>query len=124
MGVAIRDLNETPITFDSGEKDRVSRALSLGVAFSPEDTYMSGRIVIAASALLGGSISSAEEGQRVRAGLEYRHRKGISGRLGLEGDHFTAGAGIEPMDRIRVDVAFLEHGELDNTYRISASVVF
>ena len=68
--------------------------------------------------------SAVADGQRFRIGAEYRHDSRVSARMGIEESHFTAGAGLEPIDRMRIDIAFLENGDLDNTYRISAALYF
>ena len=124
LGLVIRDLTQTNLTYDSGAKDRISPSIDLGVAHTRALSALRGRIVVSFSASLKENTSDAEDHQSIRGGLEYRHKKGLAGRLGLEGDHLTLGAGIEPTNRIRVDVAFLENGNLDNTYRISASLYF
>lgn len=124
VGAVIRDLTRTRITFDSGARDSIQPSLNVGAAYKTKIASLKGRIMIASSFVLNQDTSEAEDAQLLRTGLEYRHNKGLSGRLGLEGDHFTAGAGLEPSGRFRVDVAFLENGDLDNTYRISASLYF
>ncbi len=124
IGAVLRDATRTRITFDSGARDRIQPSLNFGAAYYRLLPSLEGQILLSASAVVNETGSEAEIGQILRSGLEYRHHKGIAARLGLEGDHFTAGAGLEPTDRIRVDIAFLENGDLDNTYRISASLYF
>jgi hypothetical protein len=124
MGAVIKDVTGTRITFDSGARDRIQPSLNVGVAYLRPLQTLDGQILLSMSAVINEATSGAEDGQTIRSGLEYRHQRGLAARLGLEGDHFTAGAGLEPTDRIRVDIAFLENGDLDNTYRISASLFF
>jgi hypothetical protein len=124
IGFVLRDATRTSLTFDSGAKDTISPSGYLGVAHMSDISALHGRIIISSSLALNENSSAADSAQRLRMGAEYRHHKGLAGRLGLEGNHFTAGAGIEPTERIRVDVAFLENGDLDNTYRISATLSF
>lgn len=124
LGLVLRDATRTRITFDSGARDDITPTVNIGAAYTHPLPRMSGSLLLATAILLNEDVSAVEDGQRLRAGLEYRHQSGVSGRLGMEGNHFTAGAGIEPADRIRVDLAFLQNGELDNTYRLSASLYF
>ncbi|MBS13157.1 MAG: hypothetical protein CME19_16305 [Gemmatimonadetes bacterium] len=124
VGLVIRDARSTRISFDSGKSDTISPSLDLGMGWTRPVGPIDGHLLLAASLLLNAETSSADDGQHLRVGAEYRHRTGLSARLGIEGDHLTAGAGLSPTDRIRVDVAFLENDDLDNTYRISASLYF
>lgn len=117
FGAVLRDATGTRISFDSGARDTVDPSLDIGVAWTHESPGLRGRLIAAGSVEVNG-------GDAAHAGVEYRHRRGIAARLGLDGSHFTAGAGIEPGDRVRIDVAFLENGDLDNTYRISAALRF
>jgi hypothetical protein len=51
-------------------------------------------------------------------GLEVSYRGKMAGRLGFDQGDFTAGAGLW-INQLGLDLAFLSHDELDNTYRIS-----
>ncbi len=124
IGAVIRDITRTRITYDSGTRDTIRPSLMLGAAYTRRIESLEGHVLCSFSGVINETSSEIEQGQRLRAGFEYRHHRGLAARIGLEGDHFTAGAGIEPTERIRVDVAFLEDSDLDNTYRISATVTF
>lgn len=56
-------------------------------------------------------------------GWELSYREMIFGRAGFDIGRFTTGAGIA-IRRITVDVAYLHHSELDETYRVSAGYRF
>lgn len=124
LGAFLRDATKTKITFDSGSSDRVPQSLAFGIAYSRRIDQMHGSILMATSVDLSEETSAVADGQRFRLGAEYTHESRISARMGIEENHFTAGAGLEPMDRMRIDIAFLENGDLDNTYRISAALYF
>ena len=124
LGLLLKDATRTRITFDSGAVDRIRPSLVTGIAYRRDFSQISGHLMLATSTIVIAGTSAAEKGQRLRIGAEYEHHKEIAGRIGVEGDHFTAGAGLEPIEQIRIDIAFLENGDLDNTYRISASLYF
>lgn len=123
-GLMIRNLIPMKITFDSGSSDRVPPVLVLGLALARPVSAVDGRITCSGSVSIGEEKSAADRFQGARVGVEYLYRKKLAFRLGARGNHFTAGAGVRLGGRVAFDLAFLEHGELDNTYRISGSVYF
>lgn len=124
VGLTIRNLTRTRIAFDSGASDRISPSLLLGAAYIRPVPALGGRTVWSVSIHLGEEKSGVEDVQGVQAGVEYLFRDRLAFRVGMEGDHFTVGAGLRLYNRFALDLAFLENGQLDNTYRISASMYF
>ena len=123
-GLMIRNLIPMKITFDSGSSERVPPVLVIGLALARPVAAFDGLITCSGSVSIGEEKSAAENLQGVRIGVEYLYRKKLAFRLGARGNHFTAGAGVRLRGRVAFDLAFLEHGELDNTYRISGSFYF
>ncbi|MDA0745754.1 MAG: PorV/PorQ family protein [bacterium] len=124
VGLVIRNLTRTRIHFDSGTSDRISPSLLAGLAYHRDLPSLQGRITASTSLHLGEEKSNEDNLQGIQLGAEYVYRERIALRLGAEGNHFTAGAGVRLYQRVAIDLAFLENGQLDNTYRISASVYF
>ena len=56
-------------------------------------------------------------------GFELGYREMVFGRTGFDIGRFTAGGGVN-IRRITVDFAYLHQGDLDATYRVSASYRF
>lgn len=56
-------------------------------------------------------------------GWEVDYRGLVFGRTGLDMGRFTAGGGVDVRD-ITVDFAYLHHGDLDETFRVSAGYRF
>ncbi|UCC45096.1 MAG: hypothetical protein JSU65_04040 [Candidatus Zixiibacteriota bacterium] len=56
-------------------------------------------------------------------GLEVDYKGLLFGRAGFDIGRFTTGAGVD-VRRITVDLAYLHHDDLDETYRISAGYRF
>lgn len=123
-GMKIRNLIPMKITFDTGSTDRVPPVLVIGLALARPVPAIDGRITCSGSLNIGEEESEADRFQGVRIGVEYLYRNTLAFRLGARGSHFTAGAGVRLRGRVAFDLAFLEHGELDNTYRISGSLFF
>lgn len=123
-GLTLRNLTRTRISFDSGAADRIPPSLLLGVAYTRMIPVLRGRITWSTSVHIGEEKSGLEDIEGLHTGAEYRFQDKLAFRIGAEGDHFTAGAGIHLYGRFGFDLAFLEHGQLDNTYRISAFAYF
>nr|AOR51128.1 hypothetical protein RBG1 [uncultured bacterium pAW1] len=56
-------------------------------------------------------------------GLEIGWRDMVFGRAGFDIGRFTAGAGVD-ISKITIDVAYLHHADLDETFRVSAGYRF
>jgi hypothetical protein len=59
----------------------------------------------------------------LEAGLDYGF-KNIALRAGLEEERRAFGLGLQPHQRLTLDLAYLEHDGLDPTYRVSAGFRF
>jgi hypothetical protein len=121
IGAMIRDITRTRIAFPNGITDRISPSLLIGIA--TERTVPKGLFTASVSAHLNDQKSSGEESKSLQLGLEYLMKRRIAFRLGYKEGHFTAGTGLHHSN-FAIDLAFLEHEQLDNTYRISATLFF
>lgn len=124
LGLVVRNLSRTKITFDSGATDRIPPSLLIGLSATKRLPAVRGRLTLSLSAHLGEEKSGLEGVEGFQGGLEYVFKDRLAFRLGAEGDHLTAGTGLRLADRFALDLAFLENGRLDNTFRISASFYF
>lgn len=120
VGVSLRDVTTTAIVWDTGAEDSIRPSVHLGVAYSRAVAVLRGRLIGA----LNGSAGPDEPDDRINAGFEYRCRDVVALRLGSERGNMTAGMGLRLYGRFALDVAFLGHEELDNTYRVSACAQF
>ena len=123
-GLVVRNLTRTRISFDSGARDRIPPSLLAGMAYTRRFAAIHSRITWSMSVHIGEEKSGLEDAEGIQVGVEALFRDRLAFRVGAEGDHLTAGAGIRLYGRINFDLAFLENGQLDNTYRISASFYF
>ena len=121
IGATLRDLTKTRIAFPDGITDRVSPSLLIGTAF--QRAVPGGEITISVSTRINDQKPTRENARSIQLGIEYRLRQRVAFRLGRRDGHFTAGTGLQ-LSRFGIDLAFLEHDQLDNTYRISATLFF
>ena len=121
IGATIRDLTKTRIAFPNGIADHISPSLLIGSAL--QRRMPGGDMIISFSTHLNDKKSTREKTRSIQLGIEYRLQHHLAFRLGYKDGHFTAGTGLQ-FRRFGVDLAFMEHDQLDNTYRISASLFF
>lgn len=121
IGAVIRDLTKTRIAFPAGITDRISPSLLIGSAL--QRGVPGGDVTVGFSTHLNDKKSTQEKTRSIQLGTEYRLQHRLAFRLGYKDGHFTAGTGLQ-LRRFGVDLAFMEHDQLDNTYRISASLFF
>ena len=121
MGATIRDLTKTHIAFPDGITDRISPSLLIGLALLRR--VPGGDMTVGFSTHLNDEKSTQEKTRSIQLGTEYRLQHRLAFRLGYKDGHFTAGTGLQ-LRRFGVDLAFMEHDQLDNTYRISATLFF
>lgn len=122
LGAVLRNATRTRLTYDSGAKDTISPSLLIGTAYILP-VRASDTLTGSFSLHVGEEKSSLAHAQGIRAGLEYRLKHRVAFRVGLQDGHLTLGTGLK-MHRFALDLAFLEHSQLDNTYRISAALYF
>ncbi|MCY3871034.1 MAG: PorV/PorQ family protein [Gemmatimonadetes bacterium] len=121
IGATIRDLTKTRIAFPDGITDRISPSLLIGLALLRR--VPGGDMTVGFSTHLNDEKSTREKTSSIQLGTEYRLQHRLAFRLGYKDGHFTAGTGLQ-LRRFGVDLAFMEHDQLDNTYRISATLFF
>ena len=121
FGLVVRDMTQSRITYSSAATDKIRPTALVGAAYTRRPALLRGRITGSVSASLGHDAVSIEDGRRFNAGLEYAFREVAALRLGAEEGHFTAGGGVRFYRRFGVDLAFLSRGDLENSYRISAT---
>jgi len=117
----LRDATTPPVLWDTDTTDRIQPSLALGVAISRE--FAGGQAVLAVGSRAGGNAEDDAGAAPVNAGLEYETGR-ISLRAGFEEERQTYGLGLQVARRIDVDVAYLQHDELEGTYLLSATVGF
>ena len=121
LAANLRDATTTPVFWDTDTTDRIQPSLALGIAISRE--LAGGQAVLAVGSRAGGDAEDDAGAAPVNAGLEYQAGR-ISLRAGFEEERQSYGVGLQVARSIDVDVAYLQHDELEGTYLLSATVGF
>lgn len=126
--VAVTDLTSTFLAYSNDNTETiypaVKPALSVRLARREVEAILTGQTILRfegrrqTAELWQGNISAD-----FQAGLEVSYRKAAFGRVGYDQGHFAAGLGAA-FDRYLIDLAYLHHNDLDDTFRVSAGVTF
>ena len=125
LAASIRDLTTTPIIWDTARDtdttDRIQPSVLLGMAYT--HSLAGGRITVGIASRAGGNAADESGAEPVNAGLEYWY-KNLALRMGFEDTRQAFGLGLRPHKRLELDLAYLQHDELEATYRFSAGLRF
>ncbi len=128
VGASLRDLTSTFLAYDNGTRESIYPSLRTGIALSQQldqltvtalfdgDILFESRDETAQLSLGGASVDT-------HTGLEIGYDNLLYFRGGADIGKLTLGVGVA-FDRFRLDGAFLDHSDLDNSYRVSLNVNF
>ncbi len=126
--LVVTDITSTFLAYSNDNTESIYPALKPGVSyrFSRRDVNItaSGQAIIR----FEGRRQTAELWQDdisadFQAGLEIGYKGVAFGRVGYDQSRFTAGLGAA-IDKYLIDLAYLHHADLDETFRISLGVNF
>ena len=120
LAANIRDLTTTPILWD-GSTDRIQPSILLGAAY--RRAVAGGQASVAVGSRAGGDAEDEAGTAPVQAGIEYDAGR-LALRAGFEELRQTFGLGLEITRRLQVDLAYLQHDDLEGTYLLSADARF
>lgn len=120
VGANLRDVTSTPIIWDDAT-DRILPSAVFGLAMTRQ--VAGGRTTLSFGSTTGGDAEDASGSEPLNAGLEYEYGK-VSLRAGMQESRQTFGIGVCPRDQLSIDLAYLQHDELEATYLLSAAVGF
>lgn len=121
LAAVLRDAVTTPIRWDTQTTDQIYPSLLLGLAYALP--LGSGRVAALLATRTGGDAADAADRLPLNAGLEYQYRF-LAVRLGLDEQQPAFGLGVRPHPRLELDLAYLQHDELEGTYYLSAAFHF
>ncbi|MFT5377021.1 MAG: hypothetical protein ACI906_003859 [Candidatus Latescibacterota bacterium] len=121
LAANLRDITTTPIYWDTETTDRINPSLLVGAAY--DLPLAGGHVTLAIAARTGGDANDADDASPFNAGVEYNYRT-LALRGGLEEGRQAFGMGLQPHQRIALDVAYMQHDELESTYQFSANLSF
>jgi len=126
LGVNLMDLTSSLLFYNNGTTETINPTTKLGVAINHTLKDFSLLFATDADVRYEGRKSAAQFwlgdiSADMHFGMEISYKGRLAGRLGFDQGDFTAGAGFW-INQFGLDLAFLSHEELDNTYRISMLV--
>ncbi len=121
MAANLRDATTTPVFWNTDATDSIHPSLSLGVAVTR--AFAGGQAIVAVGSRAGGDASDDADAAPINGGLEYQTGR-IALRAGFDEERPTWGLGLQLSRAIVVDVAYLQHNELEGTYLLSATIGF
>ena len=120
FAAALRDVTTTPIIWDDST-DSIRPSALVGLAYT---LPVGGGQATVGFASRGGGEATDETGNApVNAGVEYSYKE-LALRAGFEESRQALGLGIRSGQRLQLDLAYIEHDELEATYRLSAGLRF
>jgi len=120
LGANFRDITSTPIIWDDAT-DHILPSAVFGLAMTQQ--VAGGRTTLSFGTTAGGDAEDASGARPLNGGFEYEYGK-VSLRAGMQESRQTFGIGVRPRDQLSIDLAYLQHDELEATYLLSAAVGF
>ncbi|MGH7599569.1 MAG: PorV/PorQ family protein [bacterium] len=128
IGLNLQDVTSTVLAWDTGRRELIVPALKAGLAYPLALPGLGGFMSPALDLEMRfeGRDYAAQFGAGPMSfdthfGWEYQ-RELLALRFGSDVGQFTVGAGIG-LPKLQIDYAFLSHGDLGDTHRISARLV-
>ncbi|MFQ6031981.1 MAG: PorV/PorQ family protein [Candidatus Zixiibacteriota bacterium] len=126
LGASLMDITPTLLFYDNGTTETITPTTKFGLGIKKEIRDFSFLFASDADVRYEGRKFSAqywvgEISWDMHYGIEIGYRKNLAARLGFDQGDLTAGAGFL-IRQFGLDIAFLSHDQLDNTYRISLFV--
>lgn len=126
LGANLMDITPTLLFYDNGTTETINPTTKFGVGINHEIKDFSLLFASDADVRYEGRKFSAQYwvgdiSWDMHYGVEILYRENLAARLGFDQGDFTAGAGFL-IRQFGLDIAFLSHDQLDNTYRISLFV--
>ena len=126
FGAAAQDITGTLISYSNNNKDTVNPTLKLGTALGRSFGDFRGTALGDADIRFEGRVRSAQFSQNwisadTHLGFELAYSGVAFVRLGSDIGNLTTGIGVK-FSRFRVDLALLDHSDLDTSYRGSLVV--
>ena len=126
--LVVTDATSTFLAYSNNNTESILPAVKPG--FSYRWTHQDVAVTLAGQSIIRfeGRKQTAELWQGnisadFQAGMQLAYRNAAFGRIGYDQDQFTAGLGAA-FSRYMIDLAYLHHSDLDDTFRLSAGIKF
>lgn len=128
VALVVTDLTSTFLAYSNDNTETIYPAIKPGVSLRWAANEAS--ILVAGQSIIrfegrrnNAELWLGEISADFQAGLEIGYRQTAFGRLGYDQGRFTIGLGAA-FDRYLIDLAYLHHADLDETFRLSAGINF
>lgn len=128
IGLNLQDFTTTVLAWDTGRREMIVPTLKAGVTYPLSMPIVGGFMSPAVDLEIhfegrdySAQLAAGPASFDTHLGWEYQHEL-LALRFGSDVGHFTVGAGIG-LPKLQIDYAFLSHGDLGDTHRISARLV-
>ena len=112
----LRDATTTPVFWSTDTSDSIRPSVVSGLAYVRR--LGPGTATASFGSRMGGDATDESGADPLNFGFEYVRGK-IALRSGLEEGRQAFGLGLAPHDRLELDLAYLDHDELESTYQVS-----
>lgn len=125
-GATLTNATSTFLSYDNGTRESILPALKLGATYVAKVDQFTLRPVVDVDLLFEGRDAAAQVAFGTMSldshlGGEISYHEVVYFRGGSDIGRLTLGVGIK-FNRFRLDGAFLDHNDLDNSYRVSLNI--
>lgn len=121
LGAQLRDALATLLVWDTGRKETIIPTLRVGAALDLPLERLQARAIPVVEVTARTESWGNSDAIAVKAGFEYSIRNVVFGRIGVDENRLTYGAGLN-LYPVVLDYAYIAHEDLGATHRISLQV--
>ncbi|MFH0882600.1 MAG: hypothetical protein V2A56_06415 [bacterium] len=121
LGAQLRDAFSTLLVWDTGRQETIVPTLRVGAALDLPLERLQARAMPVVEFSARTETWGNADFLAVKAGFEYSIRNVVSGRIGIDENRLTYGAGLNLFPFV-LDYAYIGHEDLGATHRISLQV--
>jgi hypothetical protein len=126
LGVSVTDITSSFISYDTGTRESILPAIRVGAAYRLQRKWLTARLVGDGEVLFEGreetaQVSLGRASLDTHWGGELAYENLVFFRAGSDVGRLTLGVGVG-VKRFKVDAAYMDHKDLENTYRLSLNI--
>ena len=126
LGLTVSDITSSFLSYDNGTRESILPSVKLGGSYAYHYQRLIARAIIDAEFLFEGRRSAAQfHTGRLSLDTHWGGELGYDNlvffRAGSDIGRLTFGVGVA-FNRFRLDGAFMDHKDLDNSYRLSLNI--
>jgi hypothetical protein len=126
LGLTAADITSSFISYDNSTKESILPSVKLGGVYTFRHQWFTARVIADGDFLFEGrdktaQISLGTVSLDTHWGGELAYENLVFFRAGSDIGRLTLGVGVS-FSRFRLDAAFMDHKDLDNTYRLSLNI--